>query len=43
MRTPVILFAGQTDTDPVVGALLRSPGRWSSSTAWTLTWWFERR
>jgi G3E family GTPase len=26
MRTPVILVAGQTDTDPVVGALLRTPG-----------------
>jgi len=26
MRTPVILVAGQTHTDPVVGALLRTPG-----------------
>ena len=26
MRTPVILVAGQKDTDPVVGALLRTPG-----------------
>ncbi len=26
MRTPVILVAGQTGTDPVVGALLRAPG-----------------
>jgi G3E family GTPase len=26
MRTPVVLVAGQEDTDPVVGALLRSPG-----------------
>jgi G3E family GTPase len=26
MRTPVILVAGQNDTDPVVGALLRTPG-----------------
>ena len=26
MRTPVILVAGQTGTDPVVGALLRTPG-----------------
>ena len=26
MRTPVILVAGQSHTDPVVGALLRSPG-----------------
>lgn len=26
MRTPVILVAGQKDTDPVVGALLRMPG-----------------
>jgi G3E family GTPase len=26
MRTPVILVAGQTDTDPVVGTLLRTPG-----------------
>lgn len=26
MRTPVILVAGQTDTDPVVGALLRTAG-----------------
>lgn len=26
MRTPVILVAGQSDTDPVVGALLRTPG-----------------
>jgi G3E family GTPase len=26
MRTPVILVAGQADTDPVVGALLRTPG-----------------
>ncbi|PQM46231.1 Putative metal chaperone YciC [Mycobacterium talmoniae] len=26
MRTPVILVAGQTETDPVVGALVRSPG-----------------
>lgn len=26
MRKPVILVAGQTDTDPVVGALLRTPG-----------------
>jgi G3E family GTPase len=26
MRTPVILVAGQTDTDPVAGALLRTPG-----------------
>jgi G3E family GTPase len=26
MRTPVVLVAGQNDTDPVVGALLRSPG-----------------
>ena len=26
MRTPVILVAGQKDTDPVVGALLRAPG-----------------
>ncbi|OBG29220.1 ribosome hibernation factor-recruiting GTPase MRF [Mycobacterium sp. 852002-51057_SCH5723018] len=26
MRSPVILVAGQTDTDPVVGALLRTPG-----------------
>ncbi|HEY0227462.1 MAG TPA: GTP-binding protein [Mycobacterium sp.] len=26
MRTPVILVAGQVDTDPVVGALLRTPG-----------------
>ena len=26
MRTPVILVAGQQDTDPVVGALLRTPG-----------------
>jgi G3E family GTPase len=26
MRTPVILVAGQTDTDPIVGALLRTPG-----------------
>jgi G3E family GTPase len=26
MQTPVILVAGQTDTDPVVGALLRMPG-----------------
>ncbi len=26
MRTPVILVAGQTDTDPVVGVLLRTPG-----------------
>ena len=26
MRTPVILVAGQTDTDPVIGALLRTPG-----------------
>ncbi|SOJ57544.1 Putative metal chaperone YciC [Mycobacterium simulans] len=26
MRTPVILVAGQRDTDPVVGALLRTPG-----------------
>ncbi len=25
MRTPVILVAGQNDTDPVVGALLRTP------------------
>ncbi len=26
MRTPVILVTGQKDTDPVVGALLRTPG-----------------
>ncbi|MCV7445301.1 hypothetical protein AWB91_20730 [Mycobacterium paraense] len=26
MRTPVILVAGQTDTDPIVGTLLRRPG-----------------
>ena len=26
MRTPVILVAGQADTDPVVGALLSTPG-----------------
>lgn len=26
MRTPVILVAGQKDTDPVVGTLLRTPG-----------------
>jgi G3E family GTPase len=26
MRTPLILVAGQKDTDPVVGALLRTPG-----------------
>jgi G3E family GTPase len=26
MRTPVMLVAGQKDTDPVVGALLRTPG-----------------
>ena len=26
MRTPVILVTGQSDTDPVVGALLRTPG-----------------
>lgn len=26
MRTPVILVAGQNNTDPVVGALLRTPG-----------------
>ncbi|OBH30285.1 hypothetical protein A5692_19405 [Mycobacterium sp. E342] len=26
MRTPVILVAGQQNTDPVVGALLRTPG-----------------
>ncbi len=26
MRTPVILVAGQKDTNPVVGALLRTPG-----------------
>lgn len=26
MRTPVILVAGQKDTDPVVGVLLRTPG-----------------
>jgi G3E family GTPase len=26
MRTPVILVAGQTYTDPIVGALLRTPG-----------------
>ena len=26
MRTPVILVAGHQDTDPVVGALLRTPG-----------------
>ncbi|HWF27228.1 MAG TPA: GTP-binding protein [Mycobacterium sp.] len=26
MRTPVILVAGQIDADPVVGALLRTPG-----------------
>jgi G3E family GTPase len=26
MRTPVILVVGQKDTDPVVGALLRTPG-----------------
>lgn len=26
MRTPVILVAGQSGTDPVVGALLRAPG-----------------
>ncbi len=26
MRTPVILVAGQIDTDPVAGALLRTPG-----------------
>jgi G3E family GTPase len=26
MRTPVILVAGQKDTDPIVGALLRTPG-----------------
>jgi G3E family GTPase len=26
MRTPVILVAGQQDTDPVVGTLLRTPG-----------------
>ncbi len=26
MRTPVILVAGQHDTDPVVGTLLRTPG-----------------
>ncbi len=26
MRTPVILVAGQKDTDPVVGALVRTPG-----------------
>lgn len=26
MRTPVILVAGQKDTDPVVGKLLRTPG-----------------
>jgi G3E family GTPase len=26
MRTPVILVAGQKDTDPVVGALLQTPG-----------------
>ncbi len=26
MRTPVILVAGQEDTDPVVGTLLRTPG-----------------
>ncbi len=26
MRTPIILVAGQKDTDPVVGALLRTPG-----------------
>jgi G3E family GTPase len=26
MRTPAILVAGQKDTDPVVGALLRTPG-----------------
>jgi hypothetical protein len=26
MRTPVILVAGQKHTDPVVGALLRTPG-----------------
>jgi G3E family GTPase len=26
MRTPVVLVVGQNDTDPVVGALLRSPG-----------------
>jgi G3E family GTPase len=27
MRTPVILVVGQKDTDPVVGALLRMPGK----------------
>src|SRR5271156_1337280 len=26
MRTPVILVAGQKDTDPIAGALLRTPG-----------------
>jgi G3E family GTPase len=26
MRTPVILVAGQRDTDPIVGALLQTPG-----------------
>jgi len=26
MRTPVVLVAGQKDTDPVVGALLRRSG-----------------
>ena len=26
MRTPVILVTGQKDTDPVVGASLRTPG-----------------
>lgn len=26
MRTPVILVSGQSDTEPVVGALLRTPG-----------------
>jgi hypothetical protein len=38
MRTPVILVAGQQDTDPVVGALFAPPGPLSSSTDSTVTW-----